>query len=49
LSCAVQKQGRDLEQEAGYLILVKIEPLLKPSDSSATRSSIGQGLRHFSI
>jgi hypothetical protein len=26
------KQGRDLEQEAGYLIiLVKIKPLLKPT------------------
>jgi hypothetical protein len=45
----VQKQGRDLEQEAVCLVLVKIKPLLKPSDSSATRLSIGRGLRHFSI
>ena len=28
MSFAVQKQGRDLEQEAGYLVLVKIKPLL---------------------
>src|SRR5215472_17049905 len=50
LSFAVQKQGRDLEQEAGYLILVKIKPLLKPTPIARRRGcqSVGR-LRHFSI
>src|SRR5215467_2655739 len=43
LSCEVQKQGRDLEQEAGYLVLVKIKPPLKPTATARSRGCPSAG------